>query len=42
MRKILTMLAVAAALVFGLSSCDLDFVDDYTFSWLDAPESEAA
>ena len=33
MRKILMMLAVAAALVFGLSSCDLDFVDDYTFSY---------
>ena len=33
MRKILMLLALAAALVSGLTSCDMDFVDDYTFSY---------
>lgn len=31
MRKILLKLAAAAALLFGLSSCDLDMVDNYNF-----------
>ena len=33
MHKILYMVAVAAALVFGLSSCDFDMVGDYTFKF---------
>ena len=33
MRKIITMLALAAALVLGLSSCDFKQVGDYTFEF---------
>jgi len=32
MSKILMKLAAAAALIFCLTSCDLDFVDNYTLS----------
>ena len=32
MRKILIMLAAAAALLFGLTACDLDMVDNYSFT----------
>ena len=33
MRKILTILAAAAALVIGLSSCDMAMEGEYTFNF---------
>ena len=42
MRKIVTLLALAAALILGLSSCDLDFVDTYTFSFTYSLSDEEA